>query len=186
MKFSLGLSENIFPQKWPESYENTWKNTPTSYINISRDCHVKRPSLSQITSQLRFTKDLMRWLNGRHRKKITSTDTQGTANHIWWRLNPFCTLYFLKAASRRGCRYTAWLNAYTPFAWDERRTKHNPKKEFSGDVVEKHSIRVAGREWHLANDRQAVTQHHRRRGYRDSNVRFVKKIKKCWQMHARP
>lgn len=28
------------------------------------------------------------------------------------------------------------------------------------------------------NDRQAVTQHHRRRGYRDSNVQFVKKKKK--------
>lgn len=45
-------------------------------------------------------------------------------------------------------------------------------------MVEKHSIRVAGREWHLVNDRQAVTQHHRRRGYRDSNVQFVKKKKK--------
>lgn len=39
------------------------------------------------------------------------------------------------------------------------------------------------------NDRQAVTQHHRRRGYRDSNVQFVKKKKKnvdkCMPAHRK-
>ena len=81
----------------PEN-DNTWKNTLTSYMNISRDCHVKRPPLSLITSQPRFTKDFMRWLNERLQKKITSTDTQSTANNIWRRLNPFCTLYFLQGS----------------------------------------------------------------------------------------